>query len=486
MKQIKLFPILLALLLASATMASCGGESTETTADTAAATAAAETEPEETKHVADYLPDADYNGYEYRIVEYEEWPAHVDEPSGDVVDDAVYQRNTLIEETYNISFVPTTYLFTDYEKVTTLVQNAGRAQSDDFDLASLVFRGAYNNVLEGFVPAASQMPVIDMSKPWHNQVTNDGITIDGVALLDFTAFDMNPGGSGLLFNKKITTDLNLGEPYEMVRDGTWTCDVVYKMAEAAIQDLNGDGQMTVDDRFGFITEWDRIGFVAYFGTGNLLVDIIDGVPVASQSEKLIDAFSKCVDYLKIDGMMLDTFKQFGTAESSRVEGYNLFKQGNSLFVITGTSTLTSLGDMEDDYGLVPLPKWDEAQTQYYAAFDRDVVAVPLSCSTDLERVCVIKEALAVESLNMVYPAYYENALKNRYVRDQDSIEMMEIITAGVINDLGQQPWWNIVRNPWQDTLQKKSTDFASAVQKNMPKSEAAIADLMELVAKLKG
>ncbi len=486
MKHTKLLAILMAILLTSTAMASCGGTTAETTADTASTTAAAETEPELTKHVADYLPDKDYAGYEYRIVEYEEWPAHVDEPSGDVVDDAIYQRNALIEETYNIAFSTTPYLFTDYEKVTTLVQNAGRAQSDDFDLASLVFRGAYNNVLEGFVPAASQMPVIDMSKPWHNQTTNDGITIDGVALLDFTAFDLNPGGSGLIFNKRIATDLGMEDPYTMVRDGTWTCDVVYKMAEQAILDLNGDGQMTVDDRFGFITEWDRIGFVAYFGTGNLLVDIIDGVPVASQSEKLIDAFSKCVDYLKIDGMMLDTFKEYGTAESSRVEGYNLFKQGNSMFIITGTNVLTSMGDMEDDYGLVPLPKWDEAQEKYYAAFDRDVVAVPLSCSADLERVCVIKEALAVESLNMVYPAYYENALKNRYVRDQDSIEMMEIITAGVINDLGQQPWWNIVRNPWQDTLQKKSTDFASAVQKNMPKSEAAIADLMELVAKLKG
>ncbi len=487
MKHTKFLAILLALLLASASMAACGGATTETTADTASTTtAAAETAPEETKYVADYLPDVDYNGYEYRIVEYEEWPAHVDEPSGDVVDDAIYQRNTLIEETYNISFTTTPYLFTDYGQVTTLVQTAGRAQSDDFDLATVVFRGAYQNVLEGYVPVASSLPVIDMSKPWHNQVTNDGLTIDGVALLDFTAFDMNPGGSGMIFNKNLTVDLNLGDPYQMVRDGTWTVDTVYEMAESAIMDLNGDGKMTAEDRFGFITEWDRIGFVAYFGTGNLLVDIIDGVPVASQSEKLIDAFTKCVDFLKIDGAMLDTFKEYGTAESSRVQGRELFKQGNSLFIITGTNSLTTMGDMEDDYGLVPLPKWDEAQEQYYAAFDTDIIAVPLSSSADLERVCVIKEALAVESLNITHPAYYENALQNRYVRDQDSIEMMEIITAGVINDLGQNPWWDIIRTPWQNTMQNKSTDFASAVQKNMPKSEAAIEELMELVAKLKG
>ncbi len=476
--------LFLSLLLATTSLTACGGETTETTADTTA-TVAAETTPEETKHVADYLPDADYDGYEYRIVEYEEWPAHIDEPSGDIIDDSIYQRNSLVEETYNVSFVTTPYLFTDYEKVTTLVQNAGRAQSDDFDLATVVFRGAYQNVLEGFVPVASSLPVIDMSQPWHNQTTNEGLTIDGVVLLDFTAFDMNPGGSGMIFNKNLTVDLNLGNPYDMVRDGTWTVDTVYAMAEQAILDLDGDGQMTAADRFGFITEWDRIGFVAYFGTGNLLVDIVDGIPVASQSEKLIDAFTKCVSYLKIDGAMLDTFKEYGTAESSRVAGRELFKQGNGLFIITGTNSLTTMGDMEDDYGLVPLPKWDEAQDQYYAAFDMDIIAVPLSASTDLERVCVIKEALAVESLNITYPAYYENALQNRYVRDQDSIEMMEIITAGVVNDLGQNPWWDIIRTPWQNTMQNKSTDFASAVQKNMPKSEAAIEDLLALVKQLK-
>jgi hypothetical protein len=64
--------------------------------------------------------------------------------------------------------------------------------------------------------------------------------------------------------------------------------------------------------------------------------------------------------------------------------------------------------------------------------------------------------------------------------------MLEIITNTVVNDLGQNPWWDIVRTPWQDTMSRKGTEFASAVQKNMPKSEKAIAELMEMVESLKG
>ena len=58
------------------------------------------------------------------------------------------------------------------------------------------------------------------------------------------------------------------------------------------------------------------------------------------------------------------------------------------------------------------------------------------------------------------------------------LEVALVITSSTVVDLGQSPWWDIVRAPWQDTLQKPSGDFASAVAKNMPKCEKAIADLM--------
>ena len=480
----RIFILLLSALLCASALTGCGGG--ETADETTSQTAAAETEPEtEFRYTADYLPDVTYDGYAYRVIAFEENPAHVDEPSGDIIDDAIYQRNILLEEQYDITFDQTLYLYTDYTKVADFMRNAGRAQSDDTDLAYMSFRDTYNLVLEGFVPTASSLPVIDLSQPWYMQSLNDSLTIDGITLMAYSAMDTNPGGSCIYFNKQLVENLNLDDPYELVADGTWTIEKNYQMAEAAISDLNGDGQMTVDDRFGYITEWDRISLVAYYGTGNLLVDVIDGVPVASQKEVLFDAFQLCHSYCQMKGFMLDTFKQFGTAESSRIAGSELFKQGNSLFICNGTRLLPTMGDMEDDYGIVPLPKWSADQDRYYSMQDGYGISAALACSTDLERVCVIKEAMAAESLNIVRPAYYENALKNRYVRDETSVEMLEIITSSVVADLGQSPWWDIVRAPWQDTLQKSSADFASAVAKNMPKSEKAISDLLDLIADLK-
>ena len=164
--------MLLAALLLSV-LASCGGG--ETAEDTTAADNTVQettAETEEIKYVADYLPDVTYDGYQYRIISYDDYPAHVEELTGEVIDDAIFERNTLIEETYDIDIVQELYPFTEYEKVTTLVTNAGRAQSDDFDLATMVFRGAYYSVLEGTAPAASSLPVADLTQPWYIQSTN--------------------------------------------------------------------------------------------------------------------------------------------------------------------------------------------------------------------------------------------------------------------------------------------------------------------------
>lgn len=478
-----------ALLLLSALLISCGGEAGTTTpeeTDTAPVTQAV---TEDTEYRAEYLPEVDYNGYEYRIIGYSDsYPPVIEKETGAIIDDAIYRRNQKVEEQYNIKLTPTMYPFTDYLKVSEFVTKAGRAQSDDLDLACMIFRDAYNAVLEGIVPPATALPIVDLEatdRPWYNQSMNDSITIDGVGLFCYTAFDNYPSGGCLFFNKNIITELDLDDPYKMVDNGTWTMDVVYKMGLEAISDLDGNGKYEKNDRFAFISEWDTLSMLAYTGTGTMLVEMVDGIPTVSQNERLIEAFSKLQEYTSQPGYFLDTFKTFGQAESSRREGYNLFAAGQSLFVVSNTNLLTDLGNMEDDYGIVPHPKWNEEQERYYCEATAKKIYVPLACSADMERVMVIKEALAVESLNQVYPAYYDNALKNRYIRDEESLRMLELIMNTTVLDLGQDPFWDIIRTPWLDGLSAKSPNFASRVEKNMKKSQKALDELMAMIDAIK-
>lgn len=493
MKQkTKLTALFFALLLCSPLFASCsGGETTSAeTAGEAVTETEAETEAEteeETAYTADYLPDVSYDGYEYRLVAYEEYPGHIPELTGDMVEDSIFNRNMLIEERYDIKFSETRYLYDngEYEKINQLMQTAARAQSDDYDLASLIFRNAFAGVMEGYIPAASSMPIIDMSKPWYVQKLNDKMKVDGINLIAYTTFDKNPGGGCLIFNKNILVDLGLESPYEMVYDGTWMYDVMYSMGTAAVFDINGDGTLSEGDRFGFISEPDNMTDLAYFGSGITLIDFKSTPPQVCMEEKLFDMFTYALQYYTSEGFLMNTFDTWGSSEASRLRGNQYFMEGGSLFMQRGTNTLTILGDMEDDYGILPFPKWTEDQDGYYSNMDGSRVFVPLACSTDLERVCVIKEALAVESLNIVHPAYYENTLTKRYVRDTESIDMLEIITTSNSIDFGAAIWMADVRTPWMNCLVNNNANFASAIAKNVSKNEKAIQELLDIVTDLK-
>lgn len=477
------------LLLLSALLISCGGETGTATPQQSDTTPATEAVTEDTGYRAEYLPDVDYNGYEYRIIGYsDKYPPVIEKETGAIIDDAIYRRNQKVEEQFNIKLTPTMYPFTDYLKVSEFVTKAGRAQSDDLDLACMIFRDAYNGVLEGIIPPATALPIVDLKaedRPWYNQSMNESITIDGIGLFCYTAFDNYPSGGCLFFNKKLISELNLDNPYTMVDDGTWTMDTVYQMGLEAISDLDGNGKYDENDRFAFISEWDTLSMLAYTGTGTMLVEMVDEIPTVSQNELLIAAFTKLQEYTTQPGYFLDTFKTFGQAESSRTEGSHLFSEGQSLFFVSNTDLLTNLGDMEDDYGIVPHPKWDAEQERYYCEATAKRIYVPLACSSDLDRTMIIKEALAVESLNQVYPAYYDNALKNRYIRDEESLRMLELIMDTTVLDLGQDPFWDIIRTPWLNTLQSKKPNFSSAVEKNLKKSQKALDELMAMIDAIK-
>ena len=86
--------------------------------------------------------------------------------------------------------------------------------------------------------------------------------------------------------------------------------------------------------------------------------------------------------------------------------------------------------MQSAYGILPIPKFDEDQQEYYSlAHDLFTVYGVVSSvnSIDLDDVGAVMEAMAIESYRVVTPAYYEVALKGKYSKDPQSWEMLDMI-----------------------------------------------------------
>ncbi|MBQ4137301.1 MAG: hypothetical protein IJD67_04240, partial [Clostridia bacterium] len=93
----------------------------------------------------------------------------------------------------------------------------------------------------------------------------------------------------------------------------------------------------------------------------------------------------------------------------------------------------NMREMSDDFGILPFPKWDEAQEEYITLSHNSAttVCIPISVDTEKanEEVSAAIEALASESYRRVTIAYYETALKAAYNRDDQSAQMIDIITG---------------------------------------------------------
>jgi hypothetical protein len=94
--------------------------------------------------------------------------------------------------------------------------------------------------------------------------------------------------------------------------------------------------------------------------------------------------------------------------------------------------------METDFGILPFPKFNEAQENYYSVvnpYTGVMLGIPQSAE-DLNRVSIILEALAAESRYTLQPAYYDVALTRKYTRDEESEEMLDIIFGSRVYDIG--------------------------------------------------
>jgi hypothetical protein len=77
--------------------------------------------------------------------------------------------------------------------------------------------------------------------------------------------------------------------------------------------------------------------------------------------------------------------------------------------------------------------------------------------------------MACEARNKIIPAYYESALKNKYSRDPDTAEMLDLVFDTRVYDLGDTIWYDPIRIDYTNVFAKGENTFASATEKNADK-----------------
>lgn len=99
----------------------------------------------------------------------------------------------------------------------------------------------------------------------------------------------------------------------------------------------------------------------------------------------------------------------------------------------------AIRNMEQEFGVVPMPKYDEAQSGYRTLLHDQftVLCVPTTVTGEnLDMVSAVMEAMASASYKTVRPAYYETTLRTKIAQDPQSAEMFDIIVDNIYIDAG--------------------------------------------------
>ena len=444
--------ILLIALLASV---SCGGETqkpTETTASSGSTEAAEVT----TSRLEPTLPDKRWDGYEFRVltkgVDNVHWKSKdiaASEENGDTINDAVYKRNSAVTDKFGVTFTDIASPNGTWD-LSTPARASIMAGSDDYDMVAGSFNDAVRKLApEGLLVDLNTVPYMDLSKPWYDQNSITSTAIGGKTFAvtgDMLIMDKE-ATNAILFNKKMADEYKLGNFYDMVKDGSWTLDVFEKSARAVAADLNNNGSMDESDQYGLVTSNVESYFLMIgFGVKTAELDK-DGIPsLALKSEKLYDAIERATKINNDFDVAISGSKYkedwSGTLDPA-------FSSGRALFYVGGLNRVTLFRSMETDFGILPMPKYDESQDGYYNMVSlscSDAIIIPKSAS-DLERTGAIIEALSAEGYYTLKPAYYETVLKGKSVRDDESSEMLDIIFANRVYDLEYMYDWGGIVDP---------------------------------------
>jgi len=379
---------------------------------------------EKTKY--DPLPGevpVDLEGYEFTVIDTSNnrWNKEL---SGTPHADAWLQIMDEVEYLYNCTLTATQVSSQEvFNKVQPEIMAGGKA-------ANIIITSQWS--MGQFVGAnlladLNTLEQVNWDNEWWNQNIRKISTLGGKTYVGNGSFIYDTALTWILYyNEAIWNECGFPDPYELVDSGKWTFDRFREYCRIAARDQDGTGVMdSPQDRWGLTAPDGDFTDALFFALGEhfFAPNEKGSVEMVCNKDRTFAVVEAMCEFVKQDKTM-DISKYDPWSER-----FNTFISGNSLFL--GYSPgVGSLTDMEDDFGAIPLPKFNEEQEDYYSSVDHNSSVFAVTNTNDeLYETGVVLEALgrhAVILENIFWPDY-----KDIYWRqpEEDARMMSEYVVG---------------------------------------------------------
>ena len=442
--------MLIALLILTAA-SGCAKEHGETETVPAATTdgdPATEAETDDPAYASE-LPELSFENETFTfLVQHDPCFRHLydvetEEDSSDIVMSSVFRRNTAIKDKYGVTIAAV-----KDGSAPSMAKNAFKANDDTYNAVWLKVDDFFSLSIEGAFYDYGDVPYVDTSKKYWDQGVVRDFTYGGklYGLMGDISTSVSIFTHLLVVDSALASslDVDVRELYKTVSEGEWTFDRFYDLLKScnAYKDSNGDSKRDGTDTFAFAVPPDMLwSLTAAAGEKWVVKDGEDYYTVAPLTERLQKIVEDVIDLGNDKYTTVATWNVGAVPGVSDTYNYTIrtkFAEGTALFTDTDLGVvLEARNDKNGDFGILPEPKYDGSQDHYstYAFPFYPLLSVPVSVKGDkLSMTGFILEALAAESYRTLTPAFYEKALSAKYVRDEYSFEMLNIILRSRIYD----------------------------------------------------
>jgi len=414
-----------------------------------------------------------------------------EEQNGELLTDAKFARNLLINEAFNIEL---TAAERPIGNITTLIRNGVLSGTHEFNAVFMPGAGAVHSVgnlaTEGMLLNLNDVPELNLSMPWWNQRVLAESRIGGDNARFFAVNDVSivllQSPRAVFFNEDMAADLGLEAPYQLVRDGKWTLDAMHGyMRQAAT--LNSDtafrpflpGGTSV---YGLSSANRSMGEMLR-GSVNFVETDAAGTPVfVANTPRFFTAVQALADIIGELGM-------FSNGDGTATFHYErVFIEGRALFCYAELKAGVVYRPSEMHFGILPTPKLDEYQEYHVHLMMQQapVFVIPTS-DPDPAKTGVIMDALAYVSHRDVTPVFFDQTLSIQQLRNEESIEMLQIIRDTAILDIGRiYGWTNSFHSNMYARIVAGDGAVASVVEQQGPAITAAIERTLDAFANMAG
>ena len=387
-------------------------------------------EEEEAFEITDLLPDyLDYNKEEVVICVRGGYGREIGlEITGEALDEEFFERTGRTEERLNV-VLAIDEVEVDGTVAVATIRNSITTNQSAWDIVVGWSPRIPQIAAEGLYYNLRNFDYFDASNIWWSQSLAKELTVNERMFMATGDVSKNymDSAHAVFFNTRIAKAMGMDYTtfYKTVSEGKWTFDELLRVSKDGNSDLDGSGTQNVGDQVGLLIQTTMLqAFYTAAGVNMIPNNGIDRPTFDVNVNELEQVWGKIQNLLNAQSTAY--------AETSPISYGNgdystYFIAGKALFMVQRLTVLSSATDMTDGFGVLPMPKYDEAQEKYYTQLHAcELWGIPVD-AMDPEMSSAIMTSMGYDSHEVVLVPHFEKLLKTRYVKDSESGYMIDTI-----------------------------------------------------------